>query len=53
MLRSLKDLEDYTIRATDGKIGHVKDFYFDDAAWAIRYLIVDTGTWLSSRKVLI
>ncbi|MEP7312502.1 MAG: PRC-barrel domain-containing protein [Pseudomonadota bacterium] len=53
MLRSLKDLENYAIRATDGVIGHVKDFYFDDEAWAIRYLVVDTGSWLSSRKVLI
>ena len=53
MLRSMKDLEDYAIRATDGTIGHVKDFYFDDKAWVIRYLVVDTGTWLSSRKVLI
>ncbi|MCP8687518.1 PRC-barrel domain-containing protein [Marinobacterium sedimentorum] len=53
MLRSMKDLEDYAIRATDGIIGHVKDFYFDDEAWVIRYLVVDTGSWLSSRKVLI
>ena len=53
MLRSMKNLEDYAIRATDGIIGHVKDFYFDDEAWVIRYLVVDTGTWLSSRKVLI
>ena len=53
MLRSMNDLEDYAIRATDGTIGHVKDFYFDDEAWVIRYLVVDTGTWLSSRKVLI
>ena len=53
MLRSLQDLQDYAIHATDGNIGHVKDFYFDDEAWVIRYLIVDTGTWLSSRKVLI
>ena len=53
MLRSMNDLEDYAIRATDGTIGHVKDFYFDDAAWVIRYLVVDTGSWLSSRKVLI
>jgi uncharacterized protein YrrD len=53
MLRSMKNLEDYAIRATDGIIGHVKDFYFDDKAWVIRYLVVDTGTWLSSRKVLI
>ena len=53
MLRSMKNLEDYAIRATDGIIGHVKDFYFDDEAWVIRYLVVETGTWLSSRKVLI
>jgi hypothetical protein len=53
MLRSMKDLEDYVIGATDGTIGHVKDFYFDDQAWVIRYLVVDTGDWLSSRKVLI
>ena len=53
MLRSMNDLEDYAIRATDGDIGHVKDFYFDDEAWVIRYLVVDTGSWLSSRRVLI
>jgi uncharacterized protein YrrD len=53
MLRSLKELERYSIGATDGLVGHVKDLYFDDRAWVIRYLIVDTGAWLSSRKVLI
>jgi hypothetical protein len=26
---------------------------FDDATWLIRWLVVDTGTWLSSRKVLL
>ena len=50
MLRSIKDLENYAIRATDGIIGHVKDFYFDDEAWVVRYLVVETGAWLSSRK---
>jgi hypothetical protein len=53
MLRSMNDLEDCVIRATDGVIGQVKDLYFDDKAWVIRYLVVDTGSWLSSRKVLI
>ncbi|MEP7347237.1 MAG: PRC-barrel domain-containing protein [Gemmatimonadaceae bacterium] len=53
MLRSMNDLEGYAIRATDGDIGRVTDFYFDDAAWVIRYLVVDTGSWLASRKVLI
>jgi len=53
MLRQTKDLLDLSILATDGAIGDVKDLYFDDESWAIRYLVVDTGSWLSSRKVLI
>ena len=53
MLRTLKDFEKCTIGASDGDVGHVKDLYFDDHAWAVRYLIVDTGTWQSGRKVLI
>jgi len=53
MYRNTKDLENFTISATDGHIGHVKDLYFDDHAWVIRYFVVDTGSWLSSRKVLI
>jgi len=53
MLRSLDDLKQYAIHATDGDIGRVSDFYFDDVGWAIRYLVVDTGSWLTGRKVLI
>ena len=53
MLRTIKDLHDYGIGATDGDIGHVKDLYLDDKSWVVRYLVVETGSWLSSRKVLI
>jgi len=53
MLRSTQDLEHYSIGATDGDIGQVKDFYFDDDAWVVRYLVVDTGTWLTGRRVLV
>lgn len=53
MLRQIKDLQDLAIVVTDGTIGDVKDLYFDDKDWAIRYLVVDAGSWLSSRKVLI
>jgi uncharacterized protein YrrD len=35
-----------SVRATDGAIGRVTDAYFDDARWAVRYLVVDTGMWL-------
>ncbi len=53
MLRSMKGMETYSITTTNAVIGQVKDFYFDDAAWVIRYLVVETGVWLSSRRVLI
>ena len=54
MLRSIiNDLQQFTIRATDGDIGRVDDFYFDDREWTIRYLVVDTGQWLPGRRVLI
>lgn len=53
MLRPTNDLLNLTISASDGTIGDVKDLYFDDESWTIRYLVVETGSWLSSRKVLI
>lgn len=53
MLRSLKQLYGDKLGASDGDIGHVKDFYFDDQSWVVRYLIVDTGSWLPGRQVLI
>ncbi len=53
MLRDTQQIKNLAIEATDGEIGHVKDFYFDDDAWAIRYLVVDAGSWLMSREVLI
>jgi len=53
MLRSIKQLYRVKLGASDGEIGHVKDFYFDDRNWAVRYVVADTGSWLSGRKVLI
>ena len=48
-----KQLEKKTIEARDGNIGSVHDVYFDDQAWTIFYLVVDTGKWLPGRKVLL
>jgi hypothetical protein len=53
MMRSIDDLKHYNLQASDGEIGLVRDLLFDDASWAVRYLVVQTGSWLSSRKVLI
>ena len=53
MKRSINSLIGYAIGATDGEIGKVKEFYFDDLTWTVRYLVVETGTWLNGRKVLL
>lgn len=53
MLRNAKTLERHELLARDGAIGHVKDLYFDDQQWNVRYFVVDAGSWLLSRKVLI
>jgi sporulation protein YlmC with PRC-barrel domain len=53
MLRSLRDLLGSTILATDGEIGKVYDFYFDDEHWTVRYLVADTGGWLMGLLVLL
>jgi hypothetical protein len=53
MLRSIKQIYGIKLGASDGDIGHVRDFYFDDQAWAVRYLVADTGEWLTGRLVLI
>ncbi len=54
MLRSIKQLYGEKLRASDGDIGKVKDIYFDDQKWVVRYVVLDTGsTWLLDRQVLI
>jgi hypothetical protein len=53
MLRSINQLYGHQLGATDGEIGRVKDFYFDDQDWTIRYLVADTGSWLAGRQVLL
>ena len=53
MLHRMEKLVGLTIGAYDGEIGKVKDVYFDDLRWAARYLVVDAGSWLENRQVLI
>lgn len=53
MLYLTSTLKSYNIQATDGEMGKVKDFYFDDHNWAIRYAQVDTHKWLPARNVYV
>jgi PRC-barrel domain protein len=53
MLNKANTLQTYTLQSLDGAIGEVKDFYFDDCHWTVRYLVAETGNWLTGRQVLI
>ncbi len=53
MFRKTKELQGCRLGARDGELGHLKDFFFDDQTWTIRYLVADTGNWLPHRRVLI
>lgn len=52
-LRSAREVKGYHIGARNGSIGHVSDFVFDDATWEIAFMIVDAGSWLHERLVLL
>jgi hypothetical protein len=43
----------FSIEASDGKLGTVSDFLFDDSTWKLRWLVIQTGNWLKDRKVLV
>jgi hypothetical protein len=53
MIQSLKLLFGNKLGATDGDLGQLKDFYFDDRDWVVRYVVAGTGNWLSGRQVLL
>ena len=53
MLSKAKTLKGYRLDTRDGEIGKAKEFYFDDQYWNVRYLVANSGSWLSGRQVLI
>lgn len=53
MLNKAKTLKGYKLDSLDGEFGEVEEFYFDDQHWTVRYLVANTGNWLTGRKVLI
>ena len=53
MLWNASAINKYAVEASDGPIGTVSDFLFDDARWTVRWLVIDTGKWLTGRKVIV
>jgi hypothetical protein len=52
-LRSIKEVTEYYVHATDGDIGHIEEFLIEDGSWTIRYLVVDTKNWWPGKMVLV
>ncbi len=53
MLQQGLAFKGFSVEATDGRIGRVSDFLFDETTWKLRWLVVDTGNWLTDRKLLL
>lgn len=53
MLLNTKNLCGYGLAASDGDVGSLEDFYFDDCHWVVRYVVARTGSWCSQRAVLL
>lgn len=53
MLIRFRQTHHYHLESRNGEMGPVKDVYFDDVSWKIRYFVVDTRRWLPGRKVLL
>ena len=53
MLHLARKIRGAPVLATDGEIGAVEDFFFEEGRWTVRYVLVDTGRWLSGKRVLI
>src|SRR3989339_1771070 len=53
MMKFIKQLIGYTIKASDGDIGAVEEFYFDEDAWRVAYALVNLSDISERRHVLI
>lgn len=53
MIHTARAFEGYSINARDGALGSVKDIYFGDENWIVRHFVVETGSWLNGRRVLL
>jgi uncharacterized protein YrrD len=53
MLHLAQKIAGVTVNGTDGEIGTLEDFYFEESGWKVRYLVVDTGSWFNGTRVFV
>jgi hypothetical protein len=52
-LTSSTDLERFTVVATDGKAGKLREILFNDSTWKLQHAVVSLGDWAGERQVLL
>jgi uncharacterized protein YrrD len=52
MLRSLKDLRQFTVRATDAVLGNIRDGYFDKRNWTVAYVVAQSQEVPARRRLV-
>ncbi len=53
MFISIKSTGAYVVHCLDGELGMFESFHFDDKTWSIRYLVINTGSLLNPRRILL
>jgi len=53
MLLGASFLKGFRADATDREVGSVRDVFFDDADWAVRYIAIDTAGRLPRQRLLV
>jgi hypothetical protein len=53
MLHDLEKLIGASVLGTDGEIGRIRNFLFDDKSWMVRYMVIDVGSWLQRHDVIV
>ncbi len=53
MFISIKSIGAYSVHCTDGELGVLEAFHFDDRTWSIRYLVININSLLNPKRVLL
>lgn len=53
MFIKVSELTSMTVHARDGPVGTLHDVLFEDDSWRVRWVVVDSGSWLPGRRVLL
>lgn len=52
-LRSVREISGYQLEDADGEAGQLVGFLVDNEVWALRYVVIQTGSWFAKQQRLL